>query len=321
MESSKSMVSNRSLIVHSAVVSGMCLLAAVCGLASGVATRRTASSSECKDPFPLTEAQAALIIPRAASGDVQAQCLLGFAYHRGSSFNQDDGEAAKWLLKAADAGVPLAQAELGYFYESGAGVQQSDFEAVKWYRKSAQQGVDKAENNLGNMYFAGRGGMPRSSEEAATWFRKAAEQGLAAAQTNLGMLYRLGEGVARDYSEALRGIAKLLPKAMAAPTLNSESCICTGKASLRIMSQPSLSFRRAQTVAIPPRNLVWVTCTSKVSALNETMRRALDGPVRRQKEGLQLPNKTSAICTRVGWAPFVTTKKLSIGTLRQRLRV
>ena len=149
MESSKSMASNRSLIVHSAVVSGICLLAAVCGLASGAATRRTASTLECKDPFLLTKAQMPLLISKAASADVQAQFLLGFAYHRGSALNKDETEAAKWLLKAAEAGVPLAQAELGYFYESGAGVQQSDFEAVKWYRKSAQQGVDKAENNLG----------------------------------------------------------------------------------------------------------------------------------------------------------------------------
>src|SRR5579863_796595 len=117
------------------------------------------------------------------------------------------------------------------------------------------------------------------------------------------------------------GIAKLLPKDTAALTLNSESCICAGKAFLRIMSQPSLSFRRAPITAIPPRNLVWVTCTSRGSALNETMRRALDGPARRQKEELQPPSKTSAICTRVRWAPFVTTTKLSIGTLRQRLRV
>jgi TPR repeat protein len=99
MESRRSVVSNGGSIVRSAVVSGVCLLATVCGLANGAATRRAASSLECKDPFLLTEAQVPLLSSRVASGDVQAQCLLGFAYHRGSSLKKDDIEAAKWLLK------------------------------------------------------------------------------------------------------------------------------------------------------------------------------------------------------------------------------
>jgi len=120
----------------------------------------------------LTEAQVPLLSSRVASGDVQAQCLLGFAYHRGSSLKKDDAEAAKWLLKAAEAGLPLAQAELGYFYESGAGVQQNEFEAVQWYRKSAQQGVDKAENNLGNMYFGGLAGCREVAKKPQPGFVK-----------------------------------------------------------------------------------------------------------------------------------------------------
>ncbi len=143
----------------------------------------------------------------AASGDAEAQVLLGAFYSWGQGVPKDDAEALKWYRKAAEQGLADAEYNLATMYDNGQGVPKDYAEALKWYRKSAEQGNADAEVNLGTMYGNGQG-VPKDYAEALNWFRKAAEQGNVEAQTKLGFMYASGVGVEQDYAEAIRWLRK-----------------------------------------------------------------------------------------------------------------
>ena len=49
----------------------------------------------------------------------------------------------------AETGDASAQNRLGLIYQNGEGVPQDDAEAIKWYLKAAEHGYTAAQNNLG----------------------------------------------------------------------------------------------------------------------------------------------------------------------------
>ena len=57
---------------------------------------------------------------------------------------QNDREAVKWYLRAAEQGYPDAQFNLGMSYEFGEGVDQDVGAAIRWYRKAAEQENERA---------------------------------------------------------------------------------------------------------------------------------------------------------------------------------
>ena len=148
-----------------------------------------------------------LMKPLAEQGDVKAQNILGFYYHKGLGVKQSDRKAVKWYRKAAEQEQAEAQYILGVAYFSGHGVVRNYKKAVNWYRKAAEQGDVGAQYNLGLMYLNGQG-VPQDYKEAMKWaiiwFRKAAEQGDIKAQYNLGLMYHRGKGVPQDYTEAMK---------------------------------------------------------------------------------------------------------------------
>src|SRR5262249_49226700 len=81
----------------------------------------------------------------ARSGNVAAQCELGYRYLRGQAIMKDETEALKWFRKAADKNLPEAQYAVALAYDKGQGVEASTAEAAVWFRKSAQQGDPKAQ--------------------------------------------------------------------------------------------------------------------------------------------------------------------------------
>jgi TPR repeat protein len=93
--------------------------------------------------------------PLAEQGDAKAHtsatCILQ---------GEDDAEALKWLIRAADQGDAVARNQLGFMYSEGHGVTQDYAEAVKWCRKAADQGWTEAQLNLGVMY-GQRHGVPQ----------------------------------------------------------------------------------------------------------------------------------------------------------------
>jgi TPR repeat protein len=62
-----------------------------------------------------------------------------FAYLKGVGVQQDEGQAAKWLKKAANMGDPRAQAALSDLYIKGAGVQWGYVRAYTWAAIAAGQ--------------------------------------------------------------------------------------------------------------------------------------------------------------------------------------
>src|SRR5262249_16942118 len=105
----------------------------------------------------LTPEQIPKLVERARDDDLQAACVLGVAYHRGTTIRRDPAEAIKWLTRAAEHGIAWIQNLLGQIYRDGAGIQQDYSEAVHWYRAAAEQHHPAAADNLGYMYLTGSG--------------------------------------------------------------------------------------------------------------------------------------------------------------------
>ena len=100
----------------------------------------------------------------------------GAGYDNGDGVPEDDAEAAKWYLQAADQGHINAQFNLGVMYENREGVAENPVEAATWYRKAADQGDYRAQYNLGVLYANGEG-VPQNSSEGYVWMSLAAMSG------------------------------------------------------------------------------------------------------------------------------------------------
>jgi localization factor PodJL len=159
-------------------------------------------------PVPPTERLPDAIggpVLRAAvlKGDPTAAYEVGvrFAEGKGVAVNYD--EAAKWLDRAAQAGVVPAIFRLGTFYEKGLSVKKDADIARRYYVKAAERGNAKAMHNLAVLDADG-GGKGADYKSAAQWFRKAADRGIADSQYNLGILYARGIGVEQNLAESFK---------------------------------------------------------------------------------------------------------------------
>lgn len=142
----------------------------------------------------------------ANGGNSKAQLLLGLKFLDGDGVAVNEGEAAKWLQRAADQGEPIAQYRLGTLYERGHGVATDAAKATHWYEAAARQGNRKAMHNLAVAYAEGSG-TAKNYNEAARWFGRAAALGLADSQFNLAVLYERGLGVPQSLTEAYKWYA------------------------------------------------------------------------------------------------------------------
>jgi localization factor PodJL len=136
-------------------------------------------------------------------GDPTAAYEVGvrFAEGKGVAVNYD--EAAKWLDRAAQAGVVPAIFRLGTFYEKGLSVTKDVNIARRYYMQAAERGNAKAMHNLAVLDADG-GGKGADYKSAAQWFRKAADRGIADSQYNLGILYARGIGVDQNLAESFK---------------------------------------------------------------------------------------------------------------------
>ena len=142
----------------------------------------------------------------AASGNVEAELMLGLKLLNGDGAAIDVGRAARWLERAAAAGQPVAQNYVGVLYQTGTGVAADMNKAVAWYQASARQGNLQAMSNLGKAY---AGGWKDGTDfaKAAQWFSRAAALGDVDAQFDLAVLYERGEGVPQSTADAYRWYA------------------------------------------------------------------------------------------------------------------
>ncbi|HEX4304233.1 MAG TPA: hypothetical protein VHZ78_15660 [Rhizomicrobium sp.] len=141
----------------------------------------------------------------ANAGNGKAELIVGLKYldGDGDGVAASEADAAKWLERAAEQGMPVAQYRLGTMYERGRGVPADAAKAVHWYELAAQAGNRKAMHNLAVAYASGTG-TAKNLAEAARWFSKAAALGLSDSQFNLAVLYERGLGVPQSLLDAFK---------------------------------------------------------------------------------------------------------------------
>ncbi len=76
-------------------------------------------------------------LPKAESGDPEAQTYVGEIFEKGLGQTADARVAAAWYAKAAEQGYSRALINLGYLYESGLGVDLDLTKAMNLYRQAA----------------------------------------------------------------------------------------------------------------------------------------------------------------------------------------
>lgn len=136
-------------------------------------------------------------------GDPTAAYEVGVRFAEGKGVAPNYDEAAKWLDRAAQAGVVPAIFRLGTFYEKGLSVKKDVDIARRYYMQAAERGNAKAMHNLAVLDADG-GGKGADYKSAAQWFRKAADRGIADSQYNLGILYARGIGVEQNLAESFK---------------------------------------------------------------------------------------------------------------------
>ena len=103
-------------------------------------------------------------------------------------------------------------------YQNGKGVQQDDAEAIRWYLKAAQQGHADAQNNLGLMYQNGKG-VKQDDAEAIKWYLKAAEQGMLMPRIILGGYTRMVKELSKMMLRPSNGISRRPNRVMLLPSI------------------------------------------------------------------------------------------------------
>ena len=136
-------------------------------------------------------------------GDPTAAFEVGVRFAEGKGVAANYDEAAKWLDRAAQAGVVPAIFRLGTFYEKGLSVKKDVDIARRYYMQAAERGNAKAMHNLAVLDADG-GGRGADYKSAAQWFRKAADRGIADSEYNLGILYARGIGVEQNLAESFK---------------------------------------------------------------------------------------------------------------------
>jgi TPR repeat protein len=109
----------------------------------------------------------------------------------------DYATAFKEFLPLAEAGQAPAQAAIGQMYLNGEGVQQDVGQAAIWLERAAEGGNARARYQIGNMYAAGMG-VPADDMKASYYLLKAANQNMAVAQLAMAQRFYHGQGVPKD---------------------------------------------------------------------------------------------------------------------------
>lgn len=149
---------------------------------------------------PDMEKMKQLLTTAAERGYLPAQFELGVQYKNGafagSSADENNKQAERWLKEAADAGYVPAQYMLGYLYENMYKTPKNFFpkegfeKAVPYYELAVESDFAPALYALGYCYVNTLGGKPKNWDVAGYLFECAASKGLTMAQTAVNNLER-----------------------------------------------------------------------------------------------------------------------------------
>ena len=133
-----------------------------------------------------------ILKPLADEGNSWSQYILSLMYESGQGVEKNQKESVKWLILAAESGVPKIQYDLGIRYFYGYGIEQNFNETAKWWESSANAGIADSQYNLGLMYYRGIG-VSKDKNKARILIKKAASQDHDKAQHRLAMIYALDD--------------------------------------------------------------------------------------------------------------------------------
>uniref|UniRef100_T1J234 Uncharacterized protein n=1 Tax=Strigamia maritima TaxID=126957 RepID=T1J234_STRMM len=85
---------------------------------------------------------------------VQAELLLGFAYHKGIGWFSDMEKAIMWYKKASEHGCGQSLHKLGNLYSKGTGVEKDEEKAVYYWQLAADRGFVEACRTLAGYYLS-----------------------------------------------------------------------------------------------------------------------------------------------------------------------
>ncbi|WP_314402855.1 tetratricopeptide repeat protein [Stenotrophomonas rhizophila] len=165
----------------------------------------------------------------AAQGHAEAMRRLGDIHAIGGPINRynrypagaqciavDLPEAARWYVKAAEAGDAFAQEQLAIAYLAGLGVDPDPVQAERWLEAIGKERRAHAVFYLADQYLYGRGDVvPQDLAKGAHYTLIAAELGHPPGLAQLGALHEYGTGVEQDdvkaYAYALAAHDEGLP--------------------------------------------------------------------------------------------------------------
>lgn len=153
-------------------------------------------------------AKAASLMSKAAEKRYPAALFaLSEMCERGEGVARDVKSADRWLVLAAEHGVPEAQFKLAKFYLTGAfghAFPQDYRVAIEWFKRAGAHGVAEAQYEVGLRYERNEGVDEPDKMRAVDYFLKSAQMGYAPAQYRMGQLYQYGDTVVKSLDEARR---------------------------------------------------------------------------------------------------------------------
>ena len=161
----------------------------------------TLDTTQLNDLAEQPQRAARLVLAAAATGEIEAQALLGQILLEGRGIQSDPGLALIWFDIAAGRGHAMACNMAGRCHELGWGCAANPARAAEFYRRAAEKGLDWGMYNLANLLATGRG-LPQDEAAAYRLYRQAAELGHAKSMNLTGRCLEDGCGVARDVSAA-----------------------------------------------------------------------------------------------------------------------
>jgi hypothetical protein len=194
-------------IMRASVILGVALAFPLCA-ATTHAADCLSTVSDGIDSGQVEEAVVALK-KGADEGDERCEFILGIWSLLGNGIEQDTAVGARWIRRAAKAGLPIAQSHLGLLYASGQGVEKDERKAAKWYRTAAEFGDPLGQAALGAVTSLGVG-IREDPIDAYVWTSLAAAQGIEKARAHLPAIERAL--TAKQLERAKAEVAAFHPK-------------------------------------------------------------------------------------------------------------
>ncbi|HXR47385.1 MAG TPA: tetratricopeptide repeat-containing serine protease family protein [Candidatus Limnocylindrales bacterium] len=133
----------------------------------------------------------------AEKGDAEAQFELGKSF-----FGNNDEEATKWLLKAAEQNHKKACFYVGYHFLIADSPDYNPAKAFDFFLRGAKLGDSGCDYFAGDAYLKGNG-TATNITEGIHWIEKSADQGYATAQLDLARRYYAGDALAKNLTNAI----------------------------------------------------------------------------------------------------------------------